>query len=186
MIEDSKLSMQSFCRLVVSSGGFFWSIEVAHCDLPAIRINGGSPSFLVSAYALVSRLIVNLRASISSVLDGGAFPKVLSPIVKSVSVFVISNLSIFKTKYESMHPDHLGFASPCRIVLSFLGMPFCAPIRLHEPIEVTGINNGGLPLREGNVSVVFCKWLSNRVPFKRRSGHFLSPNRTCYSAILAL
>jgi len=167
--------------IIVRYRGFLFRVEVAKIYFLVVFVNYRSPlAALVrnEVDAFISRSVICLKAFIAGILATCTFAKVQLAIVQAVQIFVVTvlphkcsvhsqHLLSFLSIRRWFHPDCIKTASS---TLSFDSTP--RPLR--QPIEIFGIDNRILALRERYQPERLIKRLSNRVSLYRHFGHWSS------------
>ena len=130
------------------------------------------------------------RFFVSRILKWSTFTNIFSPIVKCVSVFMVSLFSFFTTKNQSVHGLCMPFSiNPnirFRIKMGFAMVNVCVPVEFHEPIEILSINNGILSPRKRDVAVRYVERLDNCMASQGTfCRHFRTSSTMMTAAILA-
>lgn len=178
----------------VCFGGLFWSREASddpplsvNCDSRVISIFGST----AAANSCESAGIVDPNPAISAIFGVGTHSKVDSSIIERVVVYVISPLLAATSRYNVAHINDLHLPvgimdAPLGVKTPSSNVPLGVPVPLREALKVLSINNSVLALRKWNQAVGWIERLTNGVPCKRLSGHFLTSNENLLPvAILA-
>ena len=167
--------MKNLCSFIIRSCRFFLSAMHSKLNQFSINPNERTPFLPVKEHTFVSYFLNRFSTSIHRILRRCATSEVFSPIVESVSVFMISNFSFFTLKNKSVHKNMLSsprFASGIKPLVSFVEMRL--PIPLRQPFEVGSIDYCVFPSREWNKTV---RWV-------RRLGHCVSSHAIEFSHVL--
>lgn len=164
-IQLGKSTKMLLGRFIVSVSGLFGSIEIAKRNLsffdgyfrdPLVHSSVGIP-----CHALKSARVVRAQSLILHVPDSVASAKVRTTIIQSVFVSMINVYRrICNSKNKTMHSES---ATPSHVERSRTRVPICIPVPLVQPLEIGGIDNRVLALRERNQLVGWVKRLGHGV-----------------------
>jgi hypothetical protein len=159
-----KLTKQLFGLPVVSQRCINRGIEETEVLSLATTADDGCPSagIFKKISSLVAARIVAVLALIV-VIANRSIPQVLAAVVQRIVVFMIDN-----PKLRAKQPMHF-YSTTAPATPSIVGLhvltPVGVPIPLQQPLEIGGINNRILSLRESDKTVGWVERLSNCVTF---------------------
>ncbi len=158
-------------RFIVGHGSGFLTPEMAQMKMATRRPDVRLPfrALNVPTHTLVSRHIAFRHLRIRSILGSGGFTKIFSSIVERVAVSMIRQIKSVLDDF-AVHVDRLFFVLNLDVAFCVKPLagriPPCVPVPLVQPIIVSSVNNGGLPLSQRNEAVQFVERLDNCVTFQ--------------------
>src|SRR6266705_6153612 len=115
--------------------------------------------------AFKSRSVGRRQRRIPSILMICALAKILTPIIKRLSITMICFFSRTEAKDYAMHRHHFLSNRSTGVKTVRVSSPYGIPIPLIEPLKISSINDGVLSLCERDKTVGCVKRLDNLVPF---------------------
>lgn len=185
---SGKLSYHSYGERHIGFAGFFWTIKRSKLKAFAINASARNPLFLptMPRYSLISGSIIPILRTIEGILESCAFTEILFPIIKSVHVYVIY-VWHGGIDYFSMHANKLAITAASFGVINItLFVKNSAPVPLHQPVIIFGVNDGVLALGERDKFDRLVERLNNNMSFHVWLHKKLALSYAAYSAAFAL
>lgn len=145
-VQLGKLLEVQFRRFIVGARGFFNGLESAKMDAMVVYSYTRFPSLFpfVPRHASITRSVVDIDLLPTSIFLGRDYAQILTPIVKSVTVDMVHNVSLWGKSYDGMMQ-----AKKARgISLSIAAHEVNAPFVLVQFIIHVVVNNCFVALRE--------------------------------------
>ncbi len=172
--------------MIVSSDSRSESTKPSQVVVSSSHLYLGTPSLaaFIPRHALGHTASTrNVLLPIKLVLSVLAFAQILFSVVERVVIAMIDyyTISVREAKNFSLY-SHTGLKFPyiqgaVDIETSGGRIPICAPIELRKSLEVLGIDNGVLPLRQWNQLVGWVKRLSDGVSLHAEFPHRLTSSK---------
>jgi len=183
-ISTGEFAIKFLGRCVVGARGFLGSGKHSEIAMLSVNPNYGHPFVPRRIDAL--ELSMGLLSSILTIFGCGTNPKICLSIIKGVVINVIYTLFGRRFHDSAMHEDwNISYQSMHNEV-SDSGVPDCPPVPFRQPLEIIGIDNRNLILRQANKAVGWITWLRDFVSSYTIFRHNPSLKGLCYAAIIIL
>jgi len=165
-IEHGKLSVELFCRIVVGGCRCLCGVKEPEMNGFIVAHDPSVPlaDVFVPRHTFKAARVIGKPPDVMAVLRSSAPSEIIAPIIQRITVSMVALFSPLAFENLAMH-EHgsMWVFVPDSVVALGESIPLCAPIPLHQPIKIFGINDGILFLREWNEAVRFVQRLIDGV-----------------------
>lgn len=174
--------MMFFGCFIIGASGLFRRRKSPTKHTDSFLNNFRLPSFIVSPHSSITTGVVSPCSSVRTVLRMCGFAQILPAVIQSIMVYMIGKLTFTTFQYLRCHAKILPpeFSVSSSIKTASILAPLSTPVEFGQPIKISNVHDGILPLCQGDQSVRLVERLVNHVAFHVFLRHRSSLKDLCY------